>query len=201
MIFFMIFLIGAVFIPFFSTGLHMFLAAGIIQGIPWGVFQTLAVTYAADICPTNLRSYMTSWINMCWVIGILLSSGILKGLMNIEGQWGYRIPFALQWIWPVPIIAVTLLAPESPWWLVRHGRLEEAKVAVKKMMSPNSGVEFDIDAHIEMMVATNQYEEELSTGTQYWDCFRGTDLRRTEISCMVWVCGIHLPVSEGTCKS
>lgn len=44
MIFFMFFLIGAVFIPFFSTGLHMFLAAGIVQGIPWGVFQTLAVS-------------------------------------------------------------------------------------------------------------------------------------------------------------
>lgn len=44
MIFFMVALIGAIFIPFFSTGLPMFLAAGIVQGIPWGVFQTLAVS-------------------------------------------------------------------------------------------------------------------------------------------------------------
>jgi len=27
----------------------------------------------------------------------------------------YRIPFAIQWIWPVPIIVGVLLAPESPW--------------------------------------------------------------------------------------
>lgn len=194
MIIMMVALIGAIFIPFFSTGLPMFLAAGIIQGIPWGVFQTLAVTYAADICPTRMRAYMTSWINMCWVIGILLSSGILRGLMSIEGQWGYRIPFALQWVWPVPIIITTLFAPESPWWLIRKGRIDEARAAVRKVVKIESGVPFDLDAHMDMMMATNQFEMEISSGTHYWDCFRGIDLRRTEISCMTWVvqalCGV-----------
>jgi len=55
---------------------------------------------------------MTSWINMCWVIGGLFSTGVLTGLMKNTSQWGYRIPFALQWIWPIPIILATLLAPE-----------------------------------------------------------------------------------------
>jgi len=36
----MLFMIGAVFIPFFSTGLEMFLVGGIIQGLPWGVPNT-----------------------------------------------------------------------------------------------------------------------------------------------------------------
>ena len=51
---------------------------------------------------------------MCWVIGGLFSTGVLTGLMKNTSQWGYRIPFALQWIWPAPIILATLLAPESP---------------------------------------------------------------------------------------
>lgn len=33
---------------------------------------------------------------------------------------------------------------------------------------------------------TNEVEKYLTSGTSYWDCFRGTDLRRTEIGCMVW---------------
>ena len=49
---------------------------------------------------------------MCWVIGGLFSTGVLTGLMKNTTQWGYRIPFALQWIWPIPIILATLLAPE-----------------------------------------------------------------------------------------
>ncbi|KAI8311075.1 Maltose permease MAL31 [Colletotrichum sp. SAR11_59] len=190
----MVAMIGAVFIPFFSNGLPMFLAGALIQGIPWGIFQTLAVTYAADICPMALRGYMTSWVNMCWVIGGLISSGMLRGLLQIDNQWGYRIPFAIQWVWPIPIIIGTLFAPESPWWLVRQNRMEEAREAVRSLTSPQSGVHFDLDAHMEMMRLTNQFEIEVSSGTHYWDCFRGIDLRRTEIACMVWLtqsfCGV-----------
>lgn len=59
----MVAMIAAIFIPFFSTGLPMFVAGAVCQSIPWGVFQTLAVTYAADICPLTLRHYMTSWVS------------------------------------------------------------------------------------------------------------------------------------------
>ena len=24
---------------------------------------------------------------------------ILKGMNNVEGQWAYKIPFAIQWVW------------------------------------------------------------------------------------------------------
>lgn len=37
------------------------------------------------------------------------------------------------------------------------------------------------------MIYTNQMEKNVAKGTSYWDCFKGTDLRRTEIVCMVWI--------------
>lgn len=37
-----------------------------------------------------------------------------------------------------------------------------------------------------MMVSTNELEKTLETGTRYSDCFRGVDLRRTEIVCVTW---------------
>jgi SP family general alpha glucoside:H+ symporter-like MFS transporter len=52
---------------------------------------------------------------LCWVIGQLIASGILKGFVGGTSQWSYRIPYAIQWIWPVPIFIVTFFAPESPW--------------------------------------------------------------------------------------
>lgn len=70
----------------------------------------------------------------------------------------------------------TYLAPESPWWLVRHGRYQDAKQAVEKMITRQPDVNFDVDAYVEMMCVTTQFEREKSAGARYFDCFRGTNL-------------------------
>lgn len=38
-----------------------------------------------------------------------------------------------------------------------------------------------------MMVETNKLEMDISIGTSYLDCFKGTNLRRTEIACACWL--------------
>ena len=37
-----------------------------------------------------------------------------------------------------------------------------------------------------MMQHTTELEKDITTGSTYWDCFKGTDLRRTEIVCVIW---------------
>ena len=37
------------------------------------------------------------------------------------------------------------------------------------------------------MIYTNEMEKRVSSGTNYADCFKSTDLRRTEIVCMTWI--------------
>ncbi|SCZ87903.1 BZ3500_MvSof-1268-A1-R1_Chr2-3g05371 [Microbotryum saponariae] len=178
-----------IFITFFSVSLPMLLAGEILCGIPWGVFQTLTTAYAAEVCPAPLRPYLTTYVNLCWVIGQFISSGVLKGVsgMNEDNQWAYRIPFALQWIWPLPILAGAIFAPESPWWLVRQGRLADAASSLTRLGSLSAEGFVDVDAKINQMIFTNEIEKEVDAGTTYFDCFKGTNLRRTEIVCMVWM--------------
>ena len=143
--------------------------------------------YAAEVCPATLRGYLTTYVNLSWVIGTLLGQGILRAFLeNGSTQWAYRVPFAIQWIWPVPIAIVVLFAPESPWWLVRKGRLEDAKKALKKLHSSKSDPCYDYDNVVLLMHNTHLYEEAADFGATYWDCFKGVDLRRTEITCIVW---------------
>lgn len=105
--------------------------------------------------------------------------------MNNETQWGYRIPFAIQWVWPVPLFIAALLAPESPWFLVRTGKLESAKKSLMRLSDTTQNV--DYDATIALMVHTDKLEKEERAGVTYWDAFRGTNLRRTEIACMAFL--------------
>jgi SP family general alpha glucoside:H+ symporter-like MFS transporter len=185
-------MVAFIFIVFFAENLPMLLAGEILCGIPWGVFQTLTTAYASEVCPTALRAYLTTYVNLCWVMGQFIGSGVLRGVLSRNDQWGYRIPFAIQWFWPVPLIVGCFFAPESPWWLVRHERYEEAKHSLKRLTSGNDP-HFDIGQTIAMMEHTNELEKQISSGTSYADCFKGTDLRRTEIVCFTWlvqtICG------------
>lgn len=179
--------IAFIFIPFFAKSLVDLEVGEVLCGIPWGVFQTLTTAYASEVCPTQLRAYLTTYVNLCWVFGQLIGSGVLRAQVLKTDQWSYRIPFAIQWIWPVPIIIGVLFAPESPWWLVRRGRVEDAKKALRKLTSSkNADDSFNVDDTVAMMVTTNELERALESGTGYWDCFKGIDLRRTEIVCVTW---------------
>jgi SP family general alpha glucoside:H+ symporter-like MFS transporter len=91
---------------------------------------------------------------------------------------------AIQWVWPAFLFPILLFAPESPWHLVRKGRLEEAERSLKRLMRASSGI--DTKETLAIIVHTNNLEEELSTGTSYIDCFKGPELRRTEIACVAF---------------
>ncbi|KAK3697499.1 hypothetical protein LTR37_017445 [Vermiconidia calcicola] len=162
------------------------LAAEILCGIPWGVFQTLTITYASEVCPVALRGYLTTYVNACWGLGQLIGIGVIKSMFSRDDQWAYRIPYALQWMWIPGLFVGIALAPESPWWLVRRGRVDEAKKALLRLTSTNRETDFDADETVAMMVHTTALEEKITTGAGYLDCFKGTDLRRTEIVCMCW---------------
>ncbi|RMJ07947.1 hypothetical protein BHE90_012507 [Fusarium euwallaceae] len=179
--------IAFIFIIFFAETLVQLLIGEILIGIPWGVFQTLTTTYAAEVCPTHLRAYLTTYVNLCWVMGQFIASGVLRAMLSRDDKWGYKIPFALQWMWPVPLIIGIWLAPESPWWLVRRGRIEEAKHSLQRLTVRNGNADFKPDETISMMIHTNEMEKEAQSGTTYLDLFKGVSLRRTEIVCVTWM--------------
>jgi len=168
-----------------QTVVHLQVAE-VLCGIPWGVFQTLTITYASEVCPVALRGYLTTYVNFCWGLGQVIGIGVIKSMLPRDDEWAYRIPYGLQWMWPVPLLVGVALAPESPWWLVRKGRTEDAKKALLRLTSLNKETDFDADETISMMVHTTALEEKITTGATYLDCFKGTDRRRTEIVCMVW---------------
>ncbi|RGP63228.1 mfs sp general alpha glucoside:h+ symporter [Fusarium longipes] len=157
-----------------------------VTGIPWGAFQSVTPAYASEVAPIVLRPYLTTFINMCWVIGQFFAAAVNKGSVGRGDEWAYRIPFGVQWVWPVPILAGVIFAPESPWWHVRKGNRAAAKKSLLRLTSPQQP-NFNADETIAMIEHTNEMEKNLKEGTSYRDCFKGVDLRRTEIVVGIWL--------------
>ncbi|KAK9243101.1 general substrate transporter [Lipomyces tetrasporus] len=173
-----------IFIMFFAPNITVLTIGGFLCGLPWGVFASSAPAYASEVLPLSLRGYFTSYTNMCFIIGQLIAAGVLAGLVDLDSEWSYRIPYALQWAWPAFLIPLIFFAPESPWHLVRKGRLEQAEKSLRRLQSKNADI--DPKQTLATIVHTNKLEMELSVGTSYWDCFKGFERRRTEIACIVF---------------
>lgn len=76
-------------------------------------------------------------------------------------------------------------APESPYWLARRGRRDDAKRALEKLTSNKDCP--DLDAMLVLIEETDLLEREYEASTTYLDCFKGSNLRRTEICTMVYL--------------
>jgi MFS transporter, SP family, general alpha glucoside:H+ symporter len=174
---------GFIFLPFFAPNIQVLIAGQVLCGIPWGIFAIMGSSYASEVCPLALRGFLTSFVNICWVIGQLIAAGVLQGLVSNSTEWGYRIPFAIQWVWCLPLFLVAWFAPDSPWWLVRKGRLADAEKSLIRLSSTLTLAETRLK--LAMMVHTDKLEKAMKTESSFLDCFRSTNLRRTEIACMV----------------
>lgn len=183
------FICAAIFIVFFAQNLGMLAAGQLICGIPWGMFQGMASTYAADVAPLSLRSLLTSYINLCWAFGGFVSVGVLTACLQRTDEWAYRIPFAVQWVWLPPIAAVVYFAPESPWWLLRQDRPDDARKTLRRLASSKVSDQ-EVESSLKLIQITNEHEKLLQAGTGYLSLFKGTNLRRTEIASLTWVCQV-----------
>lgn len=86
-------------------------------------------------------------------------------------------------MFPTPLAILIFLAPESPWWLTRKGKYDEAAKAVGRL-----GQKQDIQANREtvaMMRRTIELEKSTSDPSLL-ELFKGVDLYRTLIVCGVY---------------
>lgn len=96
-----------------------------------------------------------------------------------------RIPYAVQWVWPIPLAILAYYAPDAPAWLVRKGRQVDAIASLRRLTSKVDSQE--LEDQVAMMAYTDQYEAAHKTHASFWDLFKGANLRRTEIAFMVYV--------------
>ena len=69
----LVLMIAFIFVLFFAPNAGVLVAGEVLCGMPWGAFQSVTPAYASEVAPVVLRPYLTTFINMCWVIGRIAS--------------------------------------------------------------------------------------------------------------------------------
>jgi sugar porter (SP) family MFS transporter len=110
-----------------APGVKVLVAGRLLVGFGVGVAAVAAPLYAAELAPAPQRGRFVSAYQLAITIGIFLSYLIDQALAS-QGEW--RIMLGASAVPAVLLLLAMLPAVESPRWLVRAGRRDQARAAI-----------------------------------------------------------------------
>jgi MFS transporter, SP family, arabinose:H+ symporter len=125
----------------FAASLHQFVIWRLIGGLGIGAASVISPNYIAEIAPTRVRGRCVTLYQLGIVVGILAAVFVNMLIQRMGNEaWniatGWRLMF-LAGVVPAVLFGVMIIpAVESPRWLMKVGRREQAVVILAKINGP-----------------------------------------------------------------
>lgn len=147
-----------------AWGKWMLLFGRATVGVAIGIASTVVPMYIAELAPSNIRGSLVTMNNVFITIG-QLSAAITAGVFSYDHENGWRWMLALAMVPALIQFFGFMFMPESPRWLVRHQRDDEALVALKQIRGehdPSVQREFERMRHnqLELLVQDKRRKEQ-----------------------------------------
>ncbi|KAJ6187177.1 hypothetical protein N7519_002085 [Penicillium mononematosum] len=116
----------------FSLG--QLIAGRVITGLGVGGFTATIPMYVSESSGAEARGRMVLLEGWFAIGGIVLATWLEFGLYYVsDNSASWRFPIAFQGLFALVVVGCIMLLPESPRWLARVGRLEEASEVLARM--------------------------------------------------------------------
>lgn len=116
----------------FAHNRDIFIASRAMAGVGVGMASVLSPMYISEISPAPFRGRMVAINQLTVVTGILITNLVNYSLRNY-GDDGWRWMFGLGAIPSGLFLFGAAYLPESPRWLIKAGRNDEAKTIMEKI--------------------------------------------------------------------
>lgn len=104
----------------------------LVTGMGVGADLNLVSTYISELSPSNIRGKISVETFFIGIAGQAVTPFVALALVPSFAE-GWRMLFVIGGVVAVIALAASFRLPESPRWLVLHGRTERAEVIVTKM--------------------------------------------------------------------
>jgi SP family arabinose:H+ symporter-like MFS transporter len=126
---------------FFAATLHQFVVWRLIGGLGIGAASVIAPNYIAEIAPTRVRGRCVTLYQLGIVVGIL-AAVFVNMLIQRMGDEAWNTAVGWRWMFFAGIVPALLFgglilpAAESPRWLMKMGRREQAIHVLAQINGP-----------------------------------------------------------------
>lgn len=98
-----------------------------VLGFGSAIASASAPAYIVEIAHPSWRGLQGGMYNNFWWLGNIVAGWTTYGAdLHIPNSWAWRVPTLVQCFLPSITMVFVLLFPESPRWLIAHGRHDEA---------------------------------------------------------------------------
>ncbi|KAG7432302.1 Lactose permease [Fusarium oxysporum f. sp. raphani] len=125
-----------------AHNLDLFLAGRFLVGFGTGVVGVASNPLLAELAYPAHRRFLTSFGATTWFLGAIVAAWSTYGTFKLESSWSWRIPSILQAVPSLYQAMMIYFTPESPRWLISHGRSLEARKILNKY---HAGIETEPD--------------------------------------------------------
>ncbi|KAF7332317.1 Hexose transporter [Mycena kentingensis (nom. inval.)] len=155
-----------------SRNFAMFVISRVILGLGIPFAIVAASSLIAELSHPKERARIGSLFNACFFIGSITAAAVTFGTFQMDSNWGWRIPSLLQIAPSVLQLAFIPFLPESPRWLIEHGRQAEAMEILQKYHGEGTRGDEFVKAEYAQIEKTLEMEREARNTT--WKQFVST---------------------------
>jgi len=152
--------IGAI-IQTLSYGIPQLIVGRIVTGLGNGMNTSTVPVWHSETTKAHNRGRALGIELAICIFGVTSAYWIDFGMSFVNNPAQFRLPIALQMAFAVATIVLILFCPESPRWLLKHGRFNEARAVLDQLSlhSDNAIRDAHVDAEYQEIQDALRAEE------------------------------------------